>query len=185
MRALNRAVLVIVSPIAGLSADRFGFGQSLTVAAAILAGAPGSGALAIPPRLVSLNPEKADIRPSQRRMFWLRTAQRACGGGRSTGTAVRLSAGDEWVRRGVIAMSSSARTASGLPAGTLCPPFDVYPECEEPQAENSFSQGRRELAAHIAGRIRGGHSVSVRDVLKHLFLDGMDAATQSVGLCRH
>jgi hypothetical protein len=28
MRSLNRAVLLIVSPIAGLPADRFGFGQA-------------------------------------------------------------------------------------------------------------------------------------------------------------
>jgi hypothetical protein len=30
MRSLNRAVLLIVSPIAGLPADRFGFGQAHT-----------------------------------------------------------------------------------------------------------------------------------------------------------
>jgi hypothetical protein len=45
MRSLSRAVLLIVSPIAGLPADRFGFGQAHTVAAAILAAAqphPGS-----------------------------------------------------------------------------------------------------------------------------------------------
>jgi hypothetical protein len=40
MRSLSRAVLLIVSPIAGLPADRFGFGQAHTVAAAILAAAP-------------------------------------------------------------------------------------------------------------------------------------------------
>ncbi len=40
MRSLNRAVLVIVSPITGLPTDRFGFGQAHTVAAAILTTAP-------------------------------------------------------------------------------------------------------------------------------------------------
>ena len=40
MRSLNRAVLLIVSPIAGLPADRFGFGQAHTVATSILATAP-------------------------------------------------------------------------------------------------------------------------------------------------
>jgi hypothetical protein len=34
MRSLNRAVLLIVSPIAGLPADRFGFEQGHTVAGA-------------------------------------------------------------------------------------------------------------------------------------------------------
>lgn len=37
MRSFNRAVLVVVSPIAGLLADRLGFGQTLTAAGAIFA----------------------------------------------------------------------------------------------------------------------------------------------------
>lgn len=37
MRSLNRAVVVIVSPIAGLVADRLGFGHALTAAATIFA----------------------------------------------------------------------------------------------------------------------------------------------------
>ena len=39
MRSLNGAVLLIVSPIASLPADRLGFGQAHPVAAAILAAA--------------------------------------------------------------------------------------------------------------------------------------------------
>lgn len=37
MRSLNRAVLVVVSPLAGLAADRLGFGPTLTACAAIFA----------------------------------------------------------------------------------------------------------------------------------------------------
>ena len=37
MRSLNRAVLVIVSPIAGLAADRLGFGSALVAATAVFA----------------------------------------------------------------------------------------------------------------------------------------------------
>lgn len=35
MRSLNRAVVVVVSPIAGLMADSIGFGQALGASAAI------------------------------------------------------------------------------------------------------------------------------------------------------
>lgn len=35
MRSLNRAVLVVVSPIAGVMADRLGFSQALGASAAI------------------------------------------------------------------------------------------------------------------------------------------------------
>ena len=37
MRSLNRAVLVIASPIAGLIADRLGFGPALIAAAVVFA----------------------------------------------------------------------------------------------------------------------------------------------------
>lgn len=37
MRSLNRAVLVVVSPIAGFTADRLGFGSALIAAAAVFA----------------------------------------------------------------------------------------------------------------------------------------------------
>jgi hypothetical protein len=37
MRSLNRAVLVVVSPLAGLLADRLGYGPALASAAAIFA----------------------------------------------------------------------------------------------------------------------------------------------------
>jgi MFS family permease len=37
MRSLNRAVIVVVSPIAGLLADRVGFGQALGSAAVVFA----------------------------------------------------------------------------------------------------------------------------------------------------
>ncbi len=39
MRSLNRAVVVVVSPVAGVAADRFGFGPALGVCAAIFTGA--------------------------------------------------------------------------------------------------------------------------------------------------
>ena len=37
MRSLNRAVVVVVSPLAGLAADRVGYGWSLGFAAAVFA----------------------------------------------------------------------------------------------------------------------------------------------------
>ena len=38
LRSLNRAVIVVVSPVAGLAADRFGFGSALLACAVIFAG---------------------------------------------------------------------------------------------------------------------------------------------------
>ena len=58
---------------------------------------------------------------------------------------MRLSARDERTRRASSQCLHLREPHPDLPASTLCPPFDVYTEREEPQAASSFSQRRRQL----------------------------------------
>ena len=65
----------------------------------------------------------------------------------------------------------------GLSAGTPCPPFDVYPECEEPQAENSFATG----AGNWIQGVRWAAKLGARKSLKALNQVGEAVDSQQHG----